>query len=55
MRRGEIRWADPDPVVQVWNAPIIEALRQIPLLECVSVTLTEGSGEHRLSGVRAVS
>jgi hypothetical protein len=52
--QGRIEWHETDAKVHVWNAPILDALRRIPLLECISATMTEGSGEHRLSGVRAV-
>jgi acetoacetate decarboxylase len=51
---GEVQFHHADPAVHIWNAPILDLLRQVPLLEPVTATMSEGSGEHRLSGMRAI-
>jgi len=52
---GEIQLQETDSRVQIWNGPILDTLRRLPLLECVGATMSEGSGEHRLSSMRPIA
>jgi len=46
---GSVEIFDVDPTVNFWHGPVIQALRTLPLIECVEATMTVGTGEHRVS------
>jgi hypothetical protein len=50
--RGAVHIHVPDPIVNLWNRHVIEALRSIPLLELVQAVRLDGSGEHRIAAGR---